>query len=79
MKPFLGFQIHHGEPELRTKLRSYKSSLLSVDRTPGSVHRNNYTDHALARWYGISFRLRWFAGIWIFGETTHPTEIGPLP
>lgn len=75
---FLGFRLHRGEPDLPTKLRAYTGSLLTKDGT-SRIARNNYSDHQLARWYGVSFKLRWFAGLWVFGETSYPAENGPIP
>lgn len=81
MTSFMGFQIHKGEPDLPTKLRAYKGSLLRKDADASGVRmgRNNYTDHAIAKWYGVSFRLRWFVGLWLFAETTDAHEDGPIP
>ncbi len=77
MKTFLGMRIHRGEPENPTKLRSYTGTLMMKgSQTEG---RNNYTDHRIARWYGVSFKLNWFIGFWIFGDTTWPSEDGPIP
>lgn len=77
MKSFLGFRLHKGAPDLPTKLKSYTSTMLTkASKTEG---RNNYTDHQIATWYGISFKLKWFAGIWVFGQTTWPSEDGPVP
>lgn len=78
MSTFLGFRLHKGEPDIPTKLRAYTSSLLSKVGKDGDC-RNNYTDHVIAKWYGVSFRLSWFFGIWVFGKTSYPTEIGPIP
>lgn len=77
MSGFLGFRLHKGEPSRPTKLRAYTGSLLNkASKTEGL---NNYADHQVARWYGVSFRLSWFLGIWCFGETSYPSEQGPLP
>lgn len=77
MKTFLGFRLHRGEPKNPTKLRAYTGSLMNKAST--TEGRNNYTDHELARWYGVSFKLKWFAGFWLFGETSWPAENGPIP
>jgi len=77
MSHFLGFRVHVGEPENPTKLRGYTGSLFS--KAGEDETRNNYTDHQIARWYGISFRLRWFVGLWVFGWTAYPSEVGPVP
>jgi hypothetical protein len=70
-------RLHRGEPENPTKLRGYTGTLMNkASKTEG---RNNYTDHRIARWYGVSFKLKWFVGLWLLGETTYPTEQGPLP
>lgn len=74
---FLGFKIHKGEPEFSFKLRSYRGTLLNKkSETEG---RNRYEDHDIARWYGVSFGLRWFFGIWIFGDSYSSHEDGPIP
>ena len=78
-KSFMGLRIHRGEPEFSSKLRSYRNGLLTKNDTEPRVGRNNYTDHQIDRWYGVSFRLRWFAGVWIFGATTDAHEDGPIP
>lgn len=78
MRTFLGLRIHRGTPENPTRLRAYTSSLLMKDY-PREEGLNYYTDHTIARWYGLSFKLRWFAGIWLLGETSYPTERGPIP
>lgn len=78
---FMGFRLYCGEPSLPTKVRAYTGSLLRKDADADGVRMgiNNYTDHAVAKWYGISFGLHWFFGFWIFGETTWPSEEGPIP
>ena len=77
MSGFLGFRFHKGEPARPTKVRAYTGSLLnSESRTEGL---NNFADHEIARWYGVSFKLSWFLGFWRFGETSYPTEQGRLP
>lgn len=76
-RTFLGFRLHRGEPDRPTKLRAYTGSMLLRDAGPDGL--NNYADHAIARWYGVSFRLRWFMGFWLLGKTTYPTERGPIP
>ena len=78
MKSFLGLRLHRGEPHFPTKLRAYTGSLLSKKGDEGDG-LNSYVDHRIARWYGLSFRLRWFSGIWLFGETAYPQERGPIP
>lgn len=77
MKTFLGFRIHNGEPELPTKLRAYTGTLLYKEST--TEGRNNFTDHEIEKWYGVSFKLKWFLGFWLFGETSWPAETGPIP
>lgn len=81
MRSVLGFRLHKGIPDLPTKLRAYTSSmLLKDDGGDGERHGiNNYTDHNIAKWYGISFKLRWFIGVWVFGDTSYPSEQGPIP
>lgn len=77
MRTLLGMRFHNGEPENPTKLRAYTGTLMSkVSKTEGT---NHYTDHRIARWYGISFKLKWFIGFCFLGETTYLTEQGPLP
>lgn len=76
-RPIFGFRLHKGEPENPTRVRAYTGSLLMKDLGPEGI--NNYTDHAIARWYGISFRLKWFLGLWLLGDTTYPRERGPIP
>ena len=77
MRTFLGLRLHRGEPVNPTKLRAYTGTLLSkVNKTEGL---NDYVDHRIARWYGVSFRLKWFFGFWLLGETTYPRERGPVP
>lgn len=78
-KSFMGLRFHRGEPEFPSKLRSYRNSLLTKSTVEPREGINNYTDHQIDRWYGVSFRLRWFAGIWIFGGTTDAHERGPVP
>jgi len=78
VKTFLGFRIHCGDPDNPTKLRSYTGSLLMKDNTVDNG-LNNYTDHAIARWYGVSFKLNWFFGFWLFGTTSYAKERGPIP
>lgn len=73
---FMGFRLHRGEPENPTKLRAYTGSLLMKT---GNEGRNNYTDHEIARWYGVSFNLKWFVGFWLFGKTSWTSENGPIP
>lgn len=81
MRTILGFRLHRGTPDLPTKLRAYTSSMLQKDGEDGveRIGINNYADHSIARWYGISFKLRWFLGLWVFGDTCYPSERGPIP
>lgn len=80
MKPFrtlFGIRLHWGEPQFRTKIRAYTGACRSTASDgPWSIQ---FTDHDIAKWYGVSFRLAGFFGWQRFGETTHPRETGPLP
>lgn len=73
--------MHWGEPEMPTKLRAYTSSLLKKDPTPESsgFGLNNFTDHEIGNWYGFSYKLKFFLGVWVFSKTSYPTEEGPIP
>lgn len=77
MNSFLGLRIHKGPPDSPAKLRFYTSTLLSRDST--TEGRNSYTDHQIASWYGLSFKLKWFIGLWVFGKTSWPSEDGQVP
>lgn len=77
MKSFLGLRIHNGEPDNPTKVRAYTGTLLS--KGSSTEGRNDYADHEIARWYGLSFKLKWFIGFWVFGKTAYPSENGPIP
>lgn len=82
MKPIhalFGVRIHWGEPHFRTKLRAYTGSLRGQKQSDDTAWSNCFTDHEIARWYGVSFRLAGFFGWQRFGETTWPRESGPLP
>lgn len=74
---FLGLRIHRCEPDNPTKIRAYTGTLLTKDSV--TEGRNNYADHEIAHWYGVSFKLKWFLGFWVFGETAYPSEQGPIP
>lgn len=60
---------HWGEPKNTAALRSTRDTqMLRKDGTP--ITDNSFVSHSIARWYGISFRRRWFIGFWLFGETS---------
>lgn len=81
MKPFpllFGAVLHWGEPYNPTKIRAYTGATGRKDLDPNEWFLR-FTDHQIVRWYGISFKLAGFFGWQRFGETTYPSERGPIP
>lgn len=69
-------RLHWGQPQNPTKLRAYTGALCAKE---GDNHLLSFTDHHIARWYGVSFGVRGFIGLQTFSETLYPREHGPIP
>lgn len=66
-------RLHWGEPNHPTSIVAYTGAILGKE--PGHDDLR-FIKHRVARWYGLSFGLRGFLGIQVFGETSYPSRIG---
>jgi hypothetical protein len=76
---FFGLLLHWGEPQHLTKIRSFTGAIAPKNRADKRCWDLRFTDHHIVRWYGFSFRQRFFFGWHSFGATTNEYEIGPIP